>query len=373
LDVESVEHVHVDQEYYQEELYSGKSSGILHFKNGDTFKGWFSSDFQQRIGVLTRWSHYGLKTSGQWHGGLMDGLMVMENEFGGYEEANFSSGRRHGPSRAFGPCPQRSDNLWQVSFYHHGKLRGQYWRGCLGGGYLTGVAANQSNDVSGDNVAFIFSNLSDAVCGKFLKGKLVTGGHYKLASVEIVDGIAIPQFCKTTDTSIATRDISTAVTISRTPLIGDGLEHSRVEVKQSGVGQTAGEGLFSKVLFRSGDLVSMLNGTRVIPSLDEEWSDYKVHFNTDFDIDIPDDMRRLDQYCSTLAHKANHSFSPNTTWGRMDHPKFGLIVTLIAKEQILPGEEVTVNYNYHQTVAPAWYKECLQTHKQLMKKKAIGC
>ena len=27
LDVESVEHVHVDQEYYQEELYSGKSSG----------------------------------------------------------------------------------------------------------------------------------------------------------------------------------------------------------------------------------------------------------------------------------------------------------------------------------------------------------
>ena len=27
LDVESVEHVHVDQEYYLEELYHGKSSG----------------------------------------------------------------------------------------------------------------------------------------------------------------------------------------------------------------------------------------------------------------------------------------------------------------------------------------------------------
>ena len=37
--------------------------------------------------------------------------------------------------------------------------------------------------------------------------------------------------------------------------------------------------------------------------------------------------------------------------------RFGLIVTLIAKEQIQPGDEVTVNYNYHQTVAPAWYKE----------------
>ena len=37
--------------------------------------------------------------------------------------------------------------------------------------------------------------------------------------------------------------------------------------------------------------------------------------------------------------------------------RYGLIVTLIAKRQILPGEEVTVNYNYHQAIAPAWYKE----------------
>ena len=28
----------------------------------------------------------------------------------------------------------------------------------------------------------------------------------------------------------------------------------------------------------SGDLVSILNGTRVVPSLHEEWSDYKVHY-----------------------------------------------------------------------------------------------
>ena len=33
-------------------------------------------------------------------------------------------------------------------------------------------------------------------------------------------------------------------------------------------------------------------GTRVFPGIDEEWSDYKVHFSSDFDIDIPEDMRR---------------------------------------------------------------------------------
>lgn len=83
------------------------NSGILHFKNGYTFKGWFTPDFQQRIGQLTKWSHCGLKTSGQWSRGLLDGLIVNENEYGGYEEAYYRAGRRHGPSRAFGPCPKR--------------------------------------------------------------------------------------------------------------------------------------------------------------------------------------------------------------------------------------------------------------------------
>ena len=34
------------------------------------------------------------------------------------------------------------------------------------------------------------------------------------------------------------------------------------------------------------------SGTRVIPGIDEDWSDYKVHFSSEFDIDIPENMRR---------------------------------------------------------------------------------
>ena len=100
--------------------------------------------------------------------------------------------------------------------------------------------------------------------------------------------------------------------------------------------------------------VSILNGVRVSPSLDEDWSDYKVHFSTELDIDVPHGQRRystiathrkcfhtswkpyftfldrLDEYCVTLAHKANHSFTPNTKWGRLDHPQFGFVVTILA-------------------------------------------
>ena len=33
--------------------------------------------------------------------------------------------------------------------------------------------------------------------------------------------------------------------------------------------------------------MALYNGTREMPSLDQEWSDYRVHLNADCDIDIP--------------------------------------------------------------------------------------
>ena len=51
----------------------------------------------------------------------------------------------------------RADNLWLVGLYHRGQLHGQVWRGCLGGGYLTGRA--EGGDLTGDSVAYIFPNL----------------------------------------------------------------------------------------------------------------------------------------------------------------------------------------------------------------------
>ena len=77
---------------------------------------------------------------------------------------------------------------------------------------------------------------------------------------------------------------------------------------------------------------------------------------------------RLDQYNATLAHKANHSFTPNTKWGRLDHPRFGQVVTIIAIKDIQVGEEVSVNYKYPVFLAPEWYKQC---HQLFFKDKAV--
>ena len=98
--------------------------GTITFSNADSFKGWFSDDLNTREGELTQWSRSGHKTSGKWINGRLEGLMRTENDYGGYEEAYYREGIRHGPSREFGPCPMRSDNLWHVYVYNCGKITG---------------------------------------------------------------------------------------------------------------------------------------------------------------------------------------------------------------------------------------------------------
>ena len=58
-------------------------------------------------------------------------------------------------------------------------------------------------------------------------------------------------------------------------------------------------------------------------------SDYRIRLNGDWDMDIPKGYHQLRQYCATLAHKANHSFTPNVEWGIFEHPRSVFCISLI--------------------------------------------
>ena len=103
--------------------------------------------------------------------------------------------------------------------------------------------------------------------------------------------MAIGSFSPSINAPMLTRDNSTPYSLSMNPLLPDTHEHARVEVRQSNT-PDSGEGLFAKTQFNEGDLVSILNGVRMSPSIDDEWSDYKVNFSTELDLDVPADMRR---------------------------------------------------------------------------------
>ena len=51
-------------------------------------------------------------------------------------------------------------------------------------------------------------------------------------------------------------------------------------------------------------------------------------------------FQSLSAYCSSLAHKTNHSFLPNGQFVVYDHPKFGLIPCISTIADIEEGEEV---------------------------------
>ena len=282
LDVKEI--IYDDNDYSEKE--DSLRSGRVIFLNKDMFYGCFSPSLHTMVGTYYRYASRA--TTGRWSAGLLEGFAEIENSYGGFEETFYRRGVKHGYSRNFGPQQGKKGNLWAVTLYIGGQMYGQFWQRCLGGGYITGVA--QDNMISGDNIAYIFPNFRDAVVGTFLNGKFLNGFESELSSVEIVNGIAVGSFTKHTQ-HLITRDRSTKYRIALNPMLPDRQEHSRVEVRESTT-PNSGEGLFAKIKFQEGDLVALLNGVRISPSLGDDWSDYKVNFNTELDLDIPSDMRR---------------------------------------------------------------------------------
>ena len=85
-------------------------------------------------------------------------------------------------------------------------------------------------------------------------------------------------------------------------------------------------------------------------------------------IDMPPEVGRdLNKYIATLAHKANHSFEPNTfleiCWA---HPVLGTIKMLLASRSVHAGTELTVDYGYDTSKPsqPAWYQQMWEKYYQ---------
>ena len=53
------------------------------------------------------------------------------------------------------------------------------------------------------------------------------------------------------------------------------------------------------------------------------------------------------RYNATLGHKVNHSFEPNSEFILFSaHPVLGTVMALAAMEDMIAGQELTVNYGY---------------------------
>ena len=90
-----------------------------------------------------------------------------------------------------------------------------------------------------------------------------------------------------------------------------------------------GDGLFVREDVEEGAVLAFYNGVRLDKGEAEEpsenWEDdaYKILDQTEEEnvLDIPEKFRSIDTYCASLAHKTNHSFSPNARFCLFLHPR----------------------------------------------------
>ena len=61
-------------------------------------------------------------------------------------------------------------------------------------------------------------------------------------------------------------------------------------------------------------------------------------------MDIPPRYVNVENYRATLAHKINHSFTPNCGWDTIEHPVFGKIPSVVALADVERGS-IPIFYN----------------------------
>jgi len=209
---------------------------------------------------------------------------------------------------------------------------------------------------------FIYPDMKTAISGTFSEdGRLVEGSECEVLAATYEQGVLVPVLSKTFGPTFHYEEL-TSWDVERQPLMADPYECRWCQVQGSKLEQ-GGEGLFSKREVEEGDLVAFYGGIQVDHT--NYASDYKIRLTDDTDIDIPQAWLDTESYCATLAHKTNHSFTPNCQWNDFFHPRFGLLRSVQAIRHIDEGEEILVNYKIGPLPsAPDWYKQVLLRHLQ---------
>jgi len=222
------------------------------------------------------------------------------------------------------------------------------------------VQVDREGQHSGDGVTYIYPDLHTAIQGQFEDSVLVDGQQCEGTGAQGGGGLPVPTFtCK--QGQHYGYEHPTARNIADHPLLRDPYESVQVEVLQSGLAQ-GGEGLFLRRDVRGGQVLAFYGGIKIARTAYA--SDYKMQLDEHTDIDIPGDYLGVHQYCATLAHKANHSFTPNCEWGQFYHPRFGAVKCILTLEDLECGQEVLINYKLSPlATAPRWYKQVWKRHQ----------
>ena len=339
---------------------------VYTWENGDTYSGHLVAGGREGWGVVTSPAGGLEMMSGVWGAGGLEGVgRVVRGTV--VTETWFRGGCQHGLTRRV-EVKKFRQFVQEVSWlgrYRSGVAWGQCWEAVEGGGWITGQV-DRGGELTGDNIAFLYPDLTTAILGTFQRGVLVSGVPGRITGLVMVEDIAVPQISILSQSDMVTFSLSTEDSVGPQPLIRDPYEARTVEVRPSQVGG-GGEGLFLRRNVKKNEVVAFYNGVRLPPrhGRKESWEDsgYKIFTNTEEvwgeRMDLPGDLINTENYRATLGHKINHNFEYNCTEWFFQHPRHGLIPCITAVRDIEEGQELFLHYGYDPRNCPPWYQELL--------------
>ena len=208
------------------------------------------------------------------------------------------------------------DTVTEIGLYKNGQKVGPTWYRLEGNAYKI---------TEGKFMTYLYPDLVSALHSEFdTEGHMVHGRFAKVQDFKQNGGLPIPlvQLHDVSDTY--NYDISSYLKIAEKPLLRDPYEQQTTYIGPSGIHPEAGEGLFAKRPIPKGTLIAIFNGVRkrdieLRGSLAH--SPYKIALKRGVDLDIPDSAISARKYCATLAHKASHSFTPNSGFAIFEHAR----------------------------------------------------
>lgn len=340
------------------------------YSSSDRFEGHFSHGEKNGKGKFFFFD--GSTLEGFYVDDCLQGRGEYTYEDGGVLHGNYVDGELNGAAQEF-------DGRGQLVFKGHYKDNsrcGECWIYYPDGGCVYGQM-NDDGEMTGGGVAYLYPGGTTALCGSFVDGELVEARHAHATATATATACSLgqrPRFTPVANSPVYSYDKSTSSCIATHTLLPDPYESQRVFVADSTI-KGAGQGLFSRTDADQDTVMAFYNGVRITHS-EVDSRDWALNGNTisldeDTVIDVPQPFDRLENYCASLGHKANHSFTPNCKYEPFVHPRFGAIKCVRTLQAVRKDEELTVAYGYDHKAsggggpeAPDWYKLELEAFQQ---------
>jgi len=301
------------------------------------------------------------------------GRLLMENS--DVIQGHFLEGVFHGPARGMRLTHDKTGAAIQqmvwIGRYKAGFPSGTCWTALRGGAWLVGRPDLKGTN-TGSEYAFLYPDLQTALFGEWEDGALVSASPAQLVELSHDQGVAEPRFAICDDRHYHLW-VSSSNKMRGPPHQPDPLETKMVRVADSAV-EGGGQGLFANQDIPAGSIVAFYNGIRMTPEEKSPWEDRAYSIVVEWEekrlafpfpwvskadhMDLPPKYHSSENYTATLAHKLNHSFTPNCRWSNMEHPCYGLVPAILTLDAIKEGEELTVHYQMDMEDAPDWYLQC---------------